>query len=128
MSTPPTQPWTRPRALASVLLVAAYALLMVFLVLFAMDRDSRLPNLNFVLPALVSGLLGLVTNPGSQTAPWLWTLMALEAGTAALLAGVQVLLHPANVGALPAMVAAVAAFGSLFLDSTTVTHRMTGRN
>ncbi|GAA1945677.1 hypothetical protein [Kitasatospora viridis] len=131
---PPTAPKTggasdsdRQRTLASLLLVIAYGLLLVFLVYYAMDRSTKLASLSSYLPALISALLGLVTNPEKQASTRLWALMVLATGVTAVLAGLQVFLHPANVGALPALIAAVAALGTLFVDSSSQTHGVTSK-
>ncbi|MGC0316989.1 hypothetical protein [Kitasatospora acidiphila] len=108
--------------LAPSLLVGAYLLLMVFLVLLSLDARAQLTNVNLVLPVLVSGLLGLVTNPQTPTRPWLWVLMAGAALVAGVVAGVEMLLYPAHSGAMPALIAAAAALGALFVDTTSNTH------
>jgi hypothetical protein len=107
---------------APALLVVVYLLMMAFLVLLSLDGNAKLPNVTLVLPALVSGLLGLVTNPQTPAHPWLWVLMLGASGATGVVAAVEVLAHPSHTGALPAMIAAVAALGALFVDTTTAMH------
>jgi hypothetical protein len=107
---------------APALLLLADLLLMAFLVLLALDGSAKLPNVSTVLPALVSGLLGLVTNPQTLVRPWHWVLMLGAALAAGVVGAVEVLLFPTHTAALPTVIAAVAAVGALFVDTTTGTH------
>ncbi|MEU1626361.1 hypothetical protein ABZ746_13755 [Streptomyces sp. NPDC020096] len=79
-----------------------------------------------VVSFLVSGLLGLVTNPQALCRTWVWVAMATTSLAVGLLAGVMVLVRPAHVDALPVLVAALAAFGGLFVDTANSTHPTSG--
>ncbi|MDF2256572.1 hypothetical protein [Streptantibioticus ferralitis] len=105
-----------------MLLATAFFGLMVFLSIAALDSDRRLPNMAPVVSFLVSGLLGLVTNPQALWRTWVWAVMAATSLAVSVLAAVMALLRPTHVDALPAMVAALAAFGGLFIDTASSTH------